>query len=228
MDEDPLEFPAAPARSPRRLRRHLNPPTVISVVALFVALGGTGYAAAKLPAKSVGTAQLRGGAVTSTKVKNGSLLAQDFKKGQLLAGRTGRVGPAGAPGPQGAPGPAGAAGAPGPRGGFSSVVTRAAEERVGSGRTISVFARCTAAEIAVGGGGTFVGGTPTFGTILNRSAPHHVLRDPATGEPTRDANGFTESTPEGADSADGWTVTGTNITDETRILRAFVLCVPRP
>ncbi len=45
----------------------------ISLTALFVALGGTSYAAFSLPAGSVGTKQLRNGAVTSRKIANGSI-----------------------------------------------------------------------------------------------------------------------------------------------------------
>jgi hypothetical protein len=40
----------------------------IALAALFVALGGTSYAALSLPASSVGTKQLRNGAVTSRKL----------------------------------------------------------------------------------------------------------------------------------------------------------------
>ncbi len=47
----------------------------IAWLALFVALGGTSYAAAQLPANSVGTRQLRSGAVTGSKVKRGSITA---------------------------------------------------------------------------------------------------------------------------------------------------------
>jgi hypothetical protein len=106
----------------------------IALAALFVALGGTSYAAVALAPNSVGTRQLRRGAVTSAKVKDGSLLARNFKRGQLPrgaagpagpqgaagavgpAGATGATGPQGAPGPQGRPGAAGAAGATGERG----------------------------------------------------------------------------------------------------------------
>ena len=63
--------------------RRPSPATVIATIALFVALGGTGYAAAKLPRNSVGTPQLKTNAVTSGKVKNGTLLAADFKSGEL-------------------------------------------------------------------------------------------------------------------------------------------------
>ena len=44
----------------------------IALLALFVALGGTSYAAFSLPAGSVGTKQLRNGAVTSKKIGNGT------------------------------------------------------------------------------------------------------------------------------------------------------------
>jgi hypothetical protein len=46
---------------------------LVAYLALFVALGGTSYAAAKLPANTIGTKQLKNNAVTSAKVKNNSL-----------------------------------------------------------------------------------------------------------------------------------------------------------
>lgn len=48
---------------------------LVAYIALFVALGGTSYAAVSLPANSVGTAQLRNGAVSSHKIANGSVTA---------------------------------------------------------------------------------------------------------------------------------------------------------
>jgi hypothetical protein len=45
----------------------------IAYLALFVALGGTSYAAARLGPASVGTAQLRNGAVTAKKLAKGSV-----------------------------------------------------------------------------------------------------------------------------------------------------------
>ncbi len=44
---------------------------VTATMALVVALGGTSYAAIKIPRSSVGNAQLKSNAVTSGKVKNG-------------------------------------------------------------------------------------------------------------------------------------------------------------
>lgn len=58
----------------RRLRAP-SPALVISLIALFVALGGTSYAAITLPKNSVGTKQLKKNAVTSTKIKNGAVTA---------------------------------------------------------------------------------------------------------------------------------------------------------
>jgi hypothetical protein len=75
--------------------RRPAPATVISVIALFVALGGTGYAAVTLPRNSVGPKQLRKNAVTSAKVKDGTLLKKDFKTGQLPAGERGPKGDVG-------------------------------------------------------------------------------------------------------------------------------------
>jgi hypothetical protein len=85
----------------QHLRSH-----AVAYVALFVALGGTSYAAAKLPANSV----------SSATVKDRSLLAKDFRAGQLPAGERGPAGPAGAPGTSGAAGATGPAGPQGPAG----------------------------------------------------------------------------------------------------------------
>jgi hypothetical protein len=82
----------------------------IGLLALFIALGGTSYAAAKLPRNSVGTAQLRKGAVTSTK------LARSVRTKLKQAGRPGPAGPQGAKGDTGAQGGQGPQGIQGPKG----------------------------------------------------------------------------------------------------------------
>ena len=58
----------------RRLKAP-SPAFVISLVALFVALGGTTYAATSLPKNSVGTKQLKKNAVTGPKIKKGAVTA---------------------------------------------------------------------------------------------------------------------------------------------------------
>lgn len=65
-----------------------HPATIISFVALLVALGGTSYAVSQLPKNSVGAKQLKQNSVTSPKVKNGSLLRNDFRAGELLQEQT--------------------------------------------------------------------------------------------------------------------------------------------
>jgi len=58
----------------RRLRAP-SPAFVISLIALFIALGGTTYAATGLPKNSVGTKQLKKSAVTGPKIKNKAVTA---------------------------------------------------------------------------------------------------------------------------------------------------------
>src|SRR3954462_15628074 len=96
-------------------RKHMKFANVISVLALFLALGGTGYAALKLPKNSVGSKQIKRNAVNSAKVKNGSLKANDFGAGQLPAG------PKGAKGDKGNPGTNGTNGAPGEAAAFARI-----------------------------------------------------------------------------------------------------------
>jgi hypothetical protein len=94
-----------------QVRRHVTFANVMSVVAVFIALGGSAIAINKIKANSVGSKQIKRGAVkngdladnsvTSPKVQNGSLLDEDFASGQL---------PRGATGPQGATGPTGPTG----------------------------------------------------------------------------------------------------------------------
>lgn len=88
----------------------------VAYMALFLALGGTSYAAVALPKNSVGTAQLKKNAVTGAKVKNGSLLGKDFKPGQLPAGPAGQKGDTGPQGPKGDKGEQGGQGVQGVQG----------------------------------------------------------------------------------------------------------------
>jgi hypothetical protein len=64
----------------RRVLEHVRR-NAIAYLALFVALGGTGYAAVELGPNSVGTRQLRNGAVTSNKIANSSITPSKFKQG---------------------------------------------------------------------------------------------------------------------------------------------------
>jgi hypothetical protein len=79
----------------------------IGLLALFVALGGTSYAAVKLPRNSVGTAQIKNKAVTQAKLSTATVKALKGAKGA-----TGATGATGAPGAAGATGTKGDPGAP--------------------------------------------------------------------------------------------------------------------
>lgn len=99
-----------------RLRTHLSYANVMATVAVFIALGGTSYAATQLArnsvgatqirAKAVGSSELKSRAVTSSKIRSRSVTLSKMSDGARNALR-GAVGPAG---PQGAAGPAGPAG----------------------------------------------------------------------------------------------------------------------
>lgn len=115
----------------RRLPSAFSYANVMATLAVFVALGGTGYAAVILPrdsvgsrelkADSVGTSELRTSGVTSRDVRDGTIALRDLSDSAVssLSGERGPVGPQGQPGPKGdsgAPGPTGSVGPPGPAG----------------------------------------------------------------------------------------------------------------
>lgn len=87
-----------------------SPAMVLSVVALFVSLGGVGYAAA-----TIGSAQIKNNSVASKDIKNRTIATKDLNKKTATSLR-GQRGDAGQPGPTGTAGPTGAAGPQGPPG----------------------------------------------------------------------------------------------------------------
>ena|GEM_PF-2525243 len=99
----------------RRLTRKLTFANVMSVTAVFIALGGTAIAFTQLPKDSVGAKQIKADAVRSAEVKDFSLQASDFAKGTLLKGEKGDKGDKGEPGPAGQPGTPGTPGTPATR-----------------------------------------------------------------------------------------------------------------
>ncbi|MEA2340363.1 MAG: hypothetical protein QOG11_440 [Solirubrobacteraceae bacterium] len=61
------------------MRERPSPAMVVAVIALVVALGGTGYAASQLPPNSVGRKQLRDGAVGATKIRTNAVGATQIR-----------------------------------------------------------------------------------------------------------------------------------------------------
>ena len=78
-----------------RVRARLTYANVTATLALFIALGGTTYAAAKLPRNSVGSAQLRAKSVTSSKIRDRSVALRDIS----TSARRSLQGAAGSPRP---------------------------------------------------------------------------------------------------------------------------------
>lgn len=101
-----------------KLRRHVTYANVCSSLALFVALGGTSYAALTLPRDSVGSRELRSASVGSAELRDGSVGTRDLSAGARasLAGKAGPSGERGPAGPEGERGPQGAQGPVGPMG----------------------------------------------------------------------------------------------------------------
>lgn len=85
-----------------RIRARLTYANVMSTIAVFIALGGTSYAAITITGRNV-----KNNSLTSADVKDNSLLKKDFKSGQVPAGAKGDPGPTGAQGPAGERGPQG-------------------------------------------------------------------------------------------------------------------------
>jgi hypothetical protein len=124
-----------------QVRRRLSYANVLSTFAVFLALGGTSYAAVAITGRDVQNSSLTGrdvenGSLTSrdvrnssltgrqikhssldtTDIANGTLLSQDFKAGELPAGAQGPSGERGDEGPTGLTGARGADGVDGAAG----------------------------------------------------------------------------------------------------------------
>ena len=163
----------------RSIRTRLTFSNAIALIALFVALGGSSYAAAQLTGASI-----RDNTITTKDVRNGSLLAKDFKAGQLPAGPQGAQGAAGPQGPQGVTGergpegPKGATGATGPQGvpGLSGVHRVTTQRYAEDDETyVIVAAECPEGEKVVGSGATPTGVAGSH-IEIRQVIPTHDLR----------------------------------------------------
>jgi hypothetical protein len=92
------------------VRSRLSFANVTACLALFVALGGTGYAAITLPHNSVGSAQLRPHAVSSTDLATGAVSSRSIHDRTIRIDDLSMAARASLQGQQGPIGPAGPAG----------------------------------------------------------------------------------------------------------------------
>jgi hypothetical protein len=126
-----------------------TPSLAVSITALVVAMGGTGYAATKLSGTNI-----KAGTITGRQIKSHSLSTlklSDNAVAQLrgAAGPTGPAGPAGPSGPAGERGPAGPAGPAGVSG-ITEVQTQAIDLQPGTQNEAAV--QCPAGSVVTGGG----------------------------------------------------------------------------
>jgi hypothetical protein len=149
-----------------RFKHHLSYANVMATLALFIALGGGSYAAARLSRNSVGPneiapnavkrSEIARNAVASSEVLNGSLRAQDFARFP-----SGPRGDRGSQGPRGDRGPQGDRGAQGPRGPAGADAAANVLVRLGTSVTVPasgtsmLLALCNPPERAVSGGASF-------------------------------------------------------------------------
>jgi len=139
-----------------RLKGRLTYGNVMATIALFVALGGTSYAAITLPRNSVGANQLRTGSVRTAEVRDRSLSARDLSVAarDFLKSQQGAEGPRG---PQGPAGPQGIQGPPGQSGGVVITIRTAGFTAGGDADPDSIpttpgTATCNPGERVTGGG----------------------------------------------------------------------------
>lgn len=71
----------------KQLEKHLNVATLLSCIALFVALGGAAYAAGTLTKKSVKTQHLANGSVTTAKLKNNAVTTPKLRNGAVIGAK---------------------------------------------------------------------------------------------------------------------------------------------
>jgi len=117
----------------------------VALLALTVALGGTGYAATQLPAKSVGQKQLRNGAVGNLQIRDAAITAGKLHTGAV----TSRAVTDGSLQPKDLAASA--------RTAATSTLHQTSGDPVAPGAVGSVSASCDPGQRATGGGGGFAG-----------------------------------------------------------------------
>jgi hypothetical protein len=147
--------------------------TVAAYLALFVALGGTSYAAIKLPANSVGSREIKSRSVQTSDLATSARLSKTNRVFRAavtdvvldpgtqsvvnalagaVKGEKGETGIGGEKGPVGAAGPTGADGIDGVSG---YVIRDAYSSVLDAGETGGAVAKCEDGERVISGGGRF-------------------------------------------------------------------------
>ena len=132
---------------------------LVAILAMFLAVGGVGYAAT-----SIGSAQITNNSIRSADVRDGTLAPKDLsaRTRALLRATDGARGQTGARGLEGATGPVGPAAAAG----ATNVVARTNSVSVATGTIGSPVVQCLSGERATGGGGGIVPDGPGTRTLV--------------------------------------------------------------
>jgi hypothetical protein len=162
-----------------KLRERLTFANVMSVIAVFIALGAGAYAAVTLPKNSVGSKQIKDGKILGKDVAPDTLTGGNINEASLSlpgGGAAGATGPSGATGPAGPAGTTGRDGAQGAAGqatafaridATGTLIGGAAESKGIAQTNVQHTAGASAAEVA-GTGVYCIGGlsfTPTSATV---------------------------------------------------------------
>ncbi len=155
-----------------------SPAMAVALIALFVALGGSGYAAVKVNGKniknrSVTAKKLKKNTLTGAEVKDRSLGREDFKRSRL---------PRGFRGPQGIPGQRGEPGRPGTARAYA-IVTPGSDPLTPGDNPSLVPGRSQNVTAVVGPSETFVSGLYclTLGAGIDPSTTAPVASPEASG-----------------------------------------------
>lgn len=196
---------------------------IVALVALFAALGGTGYAAATLSGRSIQKRSIPANRIVSNALGGGQInesklgpvpTAQQALTAQTAASATHAGQADNADNATNAQNAQNAQKLQGREPGAfmaNSVRVVSAQVTVATGGTRNITASCGPAEKGIGGGAAWIipgSDSPTeLDAQLTASLPA-----PATG---------------GTDTMTGWKAAGLNNTGADRLLRAYVICVPR-
>lgn len=100
----------------KKLRQRTTFANLTALLALFIALGGTSYAALSLPRNSVGSSQIKSRAVGPSELRTQAVSGRSVRNRSLTVSDIAPSSRAALRGQQGVPGPQGVQGPPGPTG----------------------------------------------------------------------------------------------------------------
>ncbi len=210
-----------------RLKKHINPATILALAALVFAITGGAYAASGGSGNGGGNSA--GNASHAT-----AYVAKAKKKAKTPAGKPGPRGPEGKQGPAGTPGakgetgptgPAGSAGAKGENGAAGSNGTNGTNGTNGesvkaSESSSAIEGHCTGSSGGKGGSKFEVGGVKTYACNGKEGAPGAIHPGKNAGE--------AEALPEGATETGAWEIDGGALKGPQEEMQAVIASFPIP